>query len=836
MFDIPVKEVHEFSNWGELMDIEFEFEILEGKKFDKKVCSNPMCFDTESSNGYLWLKSGKVHQFDKFAYDKACEYRKVLKNNRLVYFHNDEEITLKQYIKGTMYKNLMDETIQVTCTYIWMLAIADKNGVKVFSGRTWQEWNDFYKQLTRVIYLRSGFTPDKFMDKIYLEEMDKKTFKVQPYVKPDIIIYVHNLGFDFQFMRNSDMQFVVKNGRKNVFARKARKPMKAKATSKFANIIFKDSYMIAQRSLENWAKDENCPIQKLVGDLDYLVLRHPGTPITYEELQYCINDVVSVVYLINDLIHKFDSLTNIPLTQTGIVRRECIAKSSPEWRAQQSDVMQDMSKDLYDKLVKIFAGGWTHANSHLANKLHRNVRCFDFASSYPWCMCAYKYPVGKFKQIDKTKWSEYENMDPTSLDISERYFIKVTVKNFEAATNNTFWSSSKTDIIEETKNDKTIKKQTIENVNLDNGKIESADSLTTYMTDLDWNIFRRAYKSKDISRETFEYEIEELYVAKADFLDKGLILTILEYYGKKTGYKKVSGKESLYNNSKTYINGIYGCSVTNFLTEGCIFTPDGWETVKMDEETFENDKKKIYTPEATFLSFQIGPFITAHARYNLWSLILKLDEHVIYGDTDSLKGIFDSKDIEIIEAYNISVRKRQEDVAKILDFDVNLYRPRMSKKVVKENGEEVYLPGEGERVCLGNFDEEHMCAEFKTLGAKRYCVKYKEKNKKTGNVEDVIECTIAGLPKKSGVKIIKDIDRDFNDFTLWNTTESDKKIAKYEDNMPNVKWVDSYRNIYESKDKFGVIITPTTFDLKLSKNYREYLDELAKKEDVEFKK
>ena len=36
----------------------------------------------------------------------------------------------------------------------------------------------------------------------------------------------------------------------------------------------------------------------------------------------------------------------------------------------------------------------------------------------------------------------------------------------------------------------------------------------------------------------------------------------------------------------------------------------------------------------------IGVWTTSAARYNLWTAIIKLDERVIYCDTDSIKGVF----------------------------------------------------------------------------------------------------------------------------------------------------------------------------------------------------
>ena len=48
-------------------------------------------------------------------------------------------------------------------------------------------------------------------------------------------------------------------------------------------------------------------------------------------------------------------------------------------------------------------------------------------------------------------------------------------------------------------------------------------------------------------------------------------------------------------------------------------------------DILEDDKKK------SFLSFSWGVWVTAYARNNLLRNLCKLDEYVIYADTDSLK-------------------------------------------------------------------------------------------------------------------------------------------------------------------------------------------------------
>ena len=66
------------------------------------------------------------------------------------------------------------------------------------------------------------------------------------------------------------------------------------------------------------------------------------------------------------------------------------------------------------------------------------------------------------------------------------------------------------------------------------------------------------------------------------------------------------------------------------------------------EPTFElKDKYKTVEKEEKqgFLSFSYGVWVTAWARFNLLTNLVKLDKYVIYADTDSLKihGNYDEK-------------------------------------------------------------------------------------------------------------------------------------------------------------------------------------------------
>ena len=125
--------------------------------------------------------------------------------------------------------------------YIWMFGI---NNV-VYYGRTWEELKSF---LIRLEFYNSH----------------KK------------IVFVHNLSFEFQYLKTI-FKF------QSVTARKKRKVMKAILTE--FNIEFHCSYMMSNCSLEILPKVFKLPVEKKVGDLDYNLIRTSITELTTKEMR-----------------------------------------------------------------------------------------------------------------------------------------------------------------------------------------------------------------------------------------------------------------------------------------------------------------------------------------------------------------------------------------------------------------------------------------------------------------------------------------------------------------------------------------------------------------------
>lgn len=724
---INVKTREQFDYVKKLSEINFHMSTRDLGKSLATACENIITFDIETSSGY----ADKIGRVIGFEHAKA---------------------------KDRAY----DELTPVSLMYHWQCAVEDGDDIYYFCGRYWYEYEEFLNRLTYEINCCANN---------HQRLRGKKRTDNKMKVKPEIRIYVHNLSFEFQFLRNI-LNFTARGA--SVFARTMRKTLNARIMYNGSRLMYCDTLALTVKSLKSWTKD--LPVAKKSEPADfYLPIRTPETPLTAEERGYNENDVVSMIYGMRQYRDKYTYLYNIPMTQTGEVRRMCrkVVDQNPEWANNCMSVTAGYDLEMFQHFNFLFAGGWTHANKKYARKLiKKRVKCFDFTSSYPYCMCTRRFPVGAFEPC---AWEDIQTMSETPiLERPWSYYIHFRVNQLESKTSNTFWSHSKTI------SDKGVIR--------DNGKIDYAENLEVMMTDLDFEIFCEAYEWEN-------FEFIEAYRAQSDYLPKELINLILTAYKHKTEYKGLADKDTEYNEAKQIVNSIYGVAVTKVICDIVEFTNE-WSKHPVDQipGQFEKQMKKAAGIDNAYLTYQIGCWVTAHARYNLWSLILDLDEHVIYGDTDSLKGLFDEVDLMVIKKYNENVDRYVKLVCESCGLNKEDFAPKTPK---------------GVRKPLGYFDREADCVEFKTLGAKRYCYKTEDNE---------IHVTVAGLPKDAGPAKIKNV-KDFTEDLVFDTTESMKTMAYYNDDQIETEWIDRDGKHFTSKDKYGIAVFPTTFQLGIADDY-----------------
>ena len=256
---------------------------------------------------------------------------------------------------------------KVAFMYIWTLNI---NGTTII-GRTWDEF-----------------------------EMCMETIHKKLYTNPDriFVIYVHNLNFEMSFIAR---RFTWEK----VFSVDTRKPIYARDER---GIEFRCSYLLSGYKLAKVAENlQHHDVKKLVGDLDYNLVRHSETPIKQRELRYVINDGRIVVAYIAEEIERNGNIAKIPLTKTGYVRlacrHNCFGVSHREkagYNFRQRTKALTLTLEEYDILKQAFAGGFVHCNPFYTNKILHNVKSYDFTSSYPSVMVCELYPMSKGEKVN----------------------------------------------------------------------------------------------------------------------------------------------------------------------------------------------------------------------------------------------------------------------------------------------------------------------------------------------------------------------------------------------------------------------------------------------------
>lgn len=169
--------------------------------------------------------------------------------------------------------------------YIWQFGIQQL----VTFGRTWEDFLLFIKYLSEDLQLNE---------------------------KNRLVVWVHNLSYEWQFIRKLFTW-------DEVFLMEERVPVKART----GGIEFRCSYKLSNKSLASVGKDLESQgitgFKKKTGDLDYSKIRTPATSLTEEELGYCEYDIRVLNRYIEEKIKVDGDITRIPLTNTGYVRNKC---------------------------------------------------------------------------------------------------------------------------------------------------------------------------------------------------------------------------------------------------------------------------------------------------------------------------------------------------------------------------------------------------------------------------------------------------------------------------------------------------------------------------------
>lgn len=599
--------------------------------------------------------------------------------------------------------------------------------------------------------------------KDYLDLLSDSCQQLQRYV-----IWVHNLSFEFQFMK--DWLKLTE-----VFCRKSHNVIRCV----YRNIEFRDSLALANCKLEKLAKNENLPVKKLVGDLDYDLIRTYKTPLSDKEMQYVYNDTEIVAYYIQKKIKEYGSISEIPMTSTGEVRylfRKELSTTLPEIHSLAVKYTAQ-SKELQNLLVSIYSGAYTHCNYQAIDQTLYHLRCRDIASSYPYQMVSKKYPTMWFK-LKRENESSFEDLFTKWNPDIYAWAMTVKVWGLKAKHCHNILSLHK------------AKEISIER-EIDNGRVACADYACYDMNEIDFLNFLDFYNFDNII-------VEDVYVSKKEYLPKEIVAVILKLFQQKTSLKGIESEVENYMRSKNRINGVYGSSVFNFLNSGVYFDEESNCYFGKDEKSFADYQKYMSNPNQ-YLWYSIGVWVTSYARRQILKPIKRMSENAIYCDTDSVKYTGNKRYNHYWEVVNNQIKQEFLDAMKYHKFTEEEYR---------------FFDKDGKEYFMGIFEEEEPYYRFKSLGSKRYLVEY---------YDHKLSTTVAGAPKSLWQYLGADNDTAFRNFTNNFTLPNCKLTHTYTENNV-IRIITDYLGETTAQEiRSGVCLSPADFSMKLDSEFFNFL-------------
>ena len=705
------------------------------------------------------VSSSNTGDVDRDLIVSRLNYIKSQENFEWVYSHKIHYLNIPisfDIETSSFYEGIAKKAIM----YIWTCNV---NGT-TFIGRTWKQFTQLLDLMTEV-------------------------FGLIKYNKR-CLIYVHNLEYEFQFMRKwFDWH--------DIFADDKRQPLYAVTKG---GIEFRCSYRLSGYSLAKLADElRYYKTKKMVGDLDYYVIRHSNTPLTEKEMKYCTQDTQVVVCYIQEEIDKNGDIAHIPYTKTGYVRRycqdECLAihKQNDDVSRLKGlkyrDVMQSLTLtyDQYKMCKAGFQGGFTHANINYVNETLHDVGSIDFTSSYPFTMMAQYFPMSSPREVEIHDMKDLEFYLSSYCCLFQVQFTNLrpltTIENPISSSRCSY----------------------LEGYHINNGRVIDAKILETTITELDFDIYRNFYAWDDI-------RIGKFLVFYRGYLPTSLVKCLVKFYKDKTTLKGVAGKEEEYLQGKAMLNSAYGMAVTDIVRDDLEYHQEMYTNEwQVGSETPVSQLKRYNTNPSRFLYYPWGVWVTAHARHNLFKGIKAFGSDYVYSDTDSIKAINMDRHQDFIKNYNLHVREQLEKAADFHGIPMSDFEPETIK---------------GEKKLIGVWDFEGTYDKFKTLGAKRYLV---QKGKD-------IEFTVAGVNKKAIKEYMLEtygLDGVFDAFTRSLNIpagRTGKLTHTYIDREWQGEVVDYLGEKFPYYEKSSIHLEPAPFKISMLDAFWDYMCGIKQKE------
>ena len=682
----------------------------------------------------IWTKKGDVEYLDVAVSFDIETSSFVKRNGKTISF---AEYNSKDFIGKS-------ECTKESLMYIWQMDFNDD----IIIGRTWDEFKD---------------------------KMNEIRNKYDLSLTRRVIIWVHNLGFELEFIKT-----FFDWDPKQCLCIESYKPCCMVCTEGFE---FRCSYIYSGLPL---SKIEVNGMHKLNDkeelDLDYNLLRTPETPLTQSELDYCVMDVKLVNAFIESECTIYGNICNFPYTNTGKVRQyareKCLANEN--YQEKVKDIT--LTAHEYKLLKQAYAAGFTHCAPLHVGDVCYDVAHVDFKSSYPAVLVSRKYPMGKGTVVNVENLS---NQGFRDLLKKKCCLMRANFVNIRAKEHYDYFISE----------NKCIKKKGVTKFN---GRIESAEKIEIALTDVDLQIIKKTYTWD-------KFQLLELIVYDKDYLPKEFIEVVLDLFYKKECYKGMEGKEAEYALAKSMLNSLYGMCVTDIVKDTVIY--DG------DYHDVQNDViamvARYNASKKRFLAYQWGVWCSAYAREALISnIVAGMKYNYIYADTDSI-FFFDNEDSRrYIERYNSYISDLCASVAKARGIDFEKFKPKGT--------------------LIGSWTEEDHCKKFKSLGAKRYLEVHED---------DSVRLTFAGIrnPRTTGQQYLQKLAAEHNNDIMDAFNEDldfpwdiNIKTVLYRHNEVEGIVIDYLGNEYHYNEVSGLALIPCSYKTDEIDQLLEYCATLKK--------
>ena len=582
-----------------------------------------------------------------------------------------------------------------------------------------------------------------------------------------LTVFDHNLGYEYGFFKD-----LWKLNEKKCFALDLHHPVTLELQN---GVVIRDSYKMTNMSLETLTKDWSRKYRKEPEIMDYKKIRMPWDPLDNDTIIYSALDVLSLSDGIAEYLKARGTgpWTKCP-TSTSFVRAEYkreIGLGVKQRSKEQKQYFKLLEKcridsDIYAMLLRQARGGNTHANRAITGQFigtpeGSGVAHFDITSSYPAQMVCYpEYPVHYWRPLDTDAKIE-DLMRLEAAGYCTMFDIVILDPEIKEGVPVPYLAVSKC---------RTLKGHSNYS---DNGRyLRGAEMLETTIFGIEWPIIARQYSFSDTV-------VLRGYYSRKGYLPDILRRFVLKLYANKTELKNVEGKEVEYSLAKTYVNGVYGMAYTKIIRELFKFDDAGIYAEAPPDP--EKELQRFQDSGSYFLCYAWGAMVATLGRVYLQKMIDAVGSDFLYCDTDSVFSRNPEKSRTAIKALEAEIKKQQRKCGLPL----------------------VYYDIKGKPHELGGIDEEPECS-FKTFGAKKYIT----------IEEGQLKCTIAGVPKKAGSRIIKDAE-SFRLGMVFKGSETNKLCLWYNDDE-GITISDSR---HELRIRSNIAMLPVDYLLSLSEDY-----------------